>query len=91
MELVRLRIEIDSVDVEFTRNIEARFWYLLDKGQLKSIEAFRRHLVSRICYIRATSGNKNIKLPGLVRLSLDGFELPCQETTCLLRDQDKIV
>lgn len=91
MELIRLRIEIDSVDPLFSIGT-TRFWYMLDKSHLGTIQAFRRHLMSRICSIMALN-TANMKLPAYssVKLSMDGFELPCQESSNLLRNRDKVM
>lgn len=95
MELIRLRIEIDSVDLEFTRCIGTnRFWYMLDKSQLGTIEAFKRHLISRICCIMTLGKTGvDIKLPeqSYVKLSMDGFELPLRESSNLFRNRDKVM
>lgn len=96
-ESIRLKIEIDSSDLELFKNLETKFWYFLDRSRLKTIGALKRDLMVRLFYIKAFHDNRyNTKKTNYsqkfssVHLSLDRFELPLNESTSLLRDLDKI-
>ena len=87
-ENLRLKIQIDSVNVEFTKDLDTNFWYYLDLLKLNTIHQLKCDLIARIIYFKKLQ--HMIKFTS-IRLSLDGYELPPFETTRTLRDSDNIV
>ena len=87
-EHLRLKIQIDSVNVEFTKDLDTNFWYYLDLLKQNTIHQLKCDLIARIIYFKK---RQNMIKFASIRLSLDGYELPPFETTRTLRDSDNIV
>ena len=92
---IRLKIQIDSTDVEFTKDLDICFLYYLDISQIGTIEAFKRDLVKKIFFIKNARNRQqkpceNYKFSGIM-LSVEDFELPRTEPTRLLRDSDVVM
>ncbi len=83
-DFIRLRIQIDCDDFEFVKDLQKKFWYLLDTSQLKTIGLFKNDLIRKILGFKNSYSHKF----STVKLSLDKFELPVSEPTKLLRQFD---
>lgn len=88
---IRLRIEIDSNDFEFTSDVETKFWFLLDCHELHTIESLKRNLLNKILFYQKQRPYHYQATFSSIHLSLDNFELPAAETTSLLRENDRVM
>lgn len=95
---IRLKIQIETTDLEFIKNIEVKFWYFLDTACIQTIEGFKRDLMKKIYFIKNSQNHKKVPLGCMlnnkfssIKLSMDAFELPNNETTKLFRQMDIIV
>ena len=97
MSSIRLKIQVDSDSLEFVKDIDVKFWLFLDLHQFKKIEALKREIMTRI-FIAKTASNRNKKQSSFghlkftsIKLTLDNYEMPADESSSLLRDLDTIV
>ena len=80
---LKLRVKPKVVDLE-------NFWYFFDSNVLNTIESLRNDIFTKLEFFLASKGVQFSLNKFMIKLFLEGYELPLFENSRLLRDKDTV-